>query len=73
MTDGDEAAAAAAPQSPKERRLKLMLIASLAFNLLVVGAVAGAMIFGPHGPRVEFVIFDWAAARPILSCEAIEC
>ena len=51
MTDGDAAAAAAAPPSPKERRLKLMLIASLAFNLLVVGAVAGAMIFGPHGPR----------------------
>jgi uncharacterized membrane protein len=51
VTDGDAAAAAAAPQSPKERRLKLMLIASLAFNLLVVGAVAGAMIFGPHGPR----------------------
>ncbi len=50
MTDGD-AAGAAAPQSPKERRLKLMLIASLAFNLLVVGAVAGAMILGPHGPR----------------------
>jgi uncharacterized membrane protein len=51
VTDGDAAAAAAAPQSPKERRLKHMLIASLAFNLLVVGAVAGAMIFGPHGPR----------------------
>jgi uncharacterized membrane protein len=51
VTDGDAAGAPAGPQSPKERRLKLMLIASLAFNLLVVGAVAGAMIFGPHGPR----------------------
>lgn len=51
MTDGDAAGAAALPPSPKERRLKLALIASLAVNLLVVGAVASAMIFGPHGPR----------------------
>jgi len=51
VTDGDAASAAVAPQSPKERRLKLALIASLAVNLLVVGAVVSAMVFGPHGPR----------------------
>jgi uncharacterized membrane protein len=51
VTDGDVTSAAAAPPNPKDRRLKLILIASLAVNLLVVGAVAGSMIFGRHGPR----------------------
>jgi uncharacterized membrane protein len=51
VTDGDVTSAAAPPPGPKERRLKLILIASLAVNLLVVGAVAGSMVFGRHGPR----------------------
>jgi uncharacterized membrane protein len=51
VTDGDAAGAAAQPPSPKERRLKVILIASLALNLLVIGAVAGSMIFHRHGPR----------------------
>lgn len=37
------------------RRLKYALIASLAFNLLVVGIVGGAMFgFGKHHPRPHF-------------------
>lgn len=51
MTDGDVTGAVAPPSSPKERRLKLALIASLAVNFLVIGAVASAMFFAPHGPR----------------------
>lgn len=51
MTDGDAASTATPPPSPRERRLKLILIASLAVNLLIVGAVVSSMIFHWHGPR----------------------
>lgn len=48
----DTVTPAAAPQPNTSRRLKYALIASLALNLLVVGAAAGMMLgFGKHGPR----------------------
>jgi len=41
-----------APERSK-RRLKYALIASLALNLLIIGAVAGTMVgFKKHGPRM---------------------
>jgi uncharacterized membrane protein len=52
VTDVD--AAGVPPPQPadvKQRRLKWMLIASLAVNLLVIGVVAGAMISGKHRHR----------------------
>lgn len=55
MSDSQPPAQATAP-SPRERRLRLLLIASLAVNLLIVGAVVGAGMFmkrhgPPHGMR----------------------
>lgn len=41
----------ASPAAAPSRRGRWLLIASLAFNLLVAGALAGAFFFGPkHGP-----------------------
>jgi uncharacterized membrane protein len=43
---------ASPPPGSKERRLRLLLIASVAVNLLVIGAIAGAMLtWKKHGPR----------------------
>lgn len=41
----------AEPRNPGSRRLKYALVASLALNLLILGAVAGTMYgFSKHGP-----------------------
>lgn len=37
-----------APESVAYRRMRLALMASLAFNVLIVGSVAGALLFGRH-------------------------
>jgi Spy/CpxP family protein refolding chaperone len=37
-----------APQPASTRRLRMFLMASLAFNVLIVGSVAGALLFGRH-------------------------
>jgi uncharacterized membrane protein len=33
------------------RKLRLALMASLALNVLIIGGVAGTMLFGPRGPH----------------------
>jgi uncharacterized membrane protein len=46
-----EGGTGAAPEVGTERRLKLFLIASVALNLLIVGAIAGSMVMWRlHGP-----------------------
>lgn len=51
MTDTDAAGVPSPQPGAKEKRLRLMLIASLALNLLVIGAVAGSLIVGKHRHR----------------------
>lgn len=54
MTDGTEVAATPPPAggNGKERRLRLLLIASVAVNLLVIGAIVGtALTWKRHGWR----------------------
>jgi uncharacterized membrane protein len=43
MTSGN-----AAPGSPPSNRLRLALMASLALNVLIIGAVAGTYLMSPH-------------------------
>ena len=48
----DVSSPASQPQDARARRLKYALIASLALNLLIIGAVAGTMYgFSKHRPR----------------------
>jgi uncharacterized membrane protein len=65
-----------APSPAAYRRLRIALMASLAVNVLIVGSVAGALLFGPHhgwkGPgHPGFALSSFTQTLPAERSEAL--
>jgi Spy/CpxP family protein refolding chaperone len=65
-----------APQPGSSRRLRTLLMASLAFNVLIVGSVAGTLLFGRHhgskGPHHKgFALSSFTQTLPAERSDAL--